>query len=294
MERAAASEAPLLLLGEPGSGRTTSRVPSTGQPGAPRTPGRARSGDRPRDPVRERALRLSPWSLHRGRACPAGRVELAAGGTLVFDHVEEIPLASQPKLLRLLAERRYRPLGGEERTAEVRFIALAPRTSAAVRQGVFRDDLYYRLEVLSFRLPPLRERLGELPQLVRVLVQELAGRFAPRRGARAARSRVDVALPVAGQPARATQPAREGDGLDTAEGPLEPEARWPAGDRPRPLREVEAGRSDARSPTPVDTRGEPRSSSASAARHCGRSGGAMASRERTGAPRRRPGPSGAA
>src|SRR6202035_1641290 len=88
------------------------------------------------------------------------------------------PLAAQRRLLRLLAERRYSPLGGAETAADVRFIALGaedlPQRDA---RGAFRADLFYRLEVLAFRLPPLRERRGELPAIVAHLLADFAERF---------------------------------------------------------------------------------------------------------------------
>ncbi|KAB2959193.1 MAG: sigma-54-dependent Fis family transcriptional regulator, partial [Thermoanaerobaculia bacterium] len=114
------------------------------------------------------------------RARP-GRVARAEGGTLVLDHVEELPLASQPKLLRLLAERRYAPLGGADALADVRFVAIAGEDLAArVERGAFRDDLYWRLEVLTFRLPPLRERRSDVLPLAEALLADLALRFARR------------------------------------------------------------------------------------------------------------------
>jgi DNA-binding NtrC family response regulator len=107
-----------------------------------------------------------------------GRVARAAGGSLLLDHIEELPLAVQPKLLRLLAEHRYAPLGGVETEADVRFIATGPDDLAErVERGAFRADLYYRLGVLSFRLPPLRERRAELPALAAALTADLADRF---------------------------------------------------------------------------------------------------------------------
>lgn len=79
----------------------------------------------------------------------------------------ELPLASQPKLLRLLAENRYAPLGGAEVVADVRFVAIgAHDLPERVGRGVFRADLFYRLEVLTFVLPPLRQRSAEFSGLV--------------------------------------------------------------------------------------------------------------------------------
>ena len=96
-----------------------------------------------------------------------GRVELAKGGTLFLDEIAEVPLAAQAKLLRLLQEREYQPLGGTRALrAEARFVAATHRDlEAMVRAGQFREDLYYRLNVLPIRLPPLRERGDDLLEL---------------------------------------------------------------------------------------------------------------------------------
>ncbi len=77
----------------------------------------------------------------------------------MLDHLEELPLSSQPKLLRLLAERRYAPLGGADRQADVRFVGIGVEDlEDRVRDGAFRADLYYRLEVVTFTLPALARR----------------------------------------------------------------------------------------------------------------------------------------
>jgi DNA-binding NtrC family response regulator len=83
----------------------------------------------------------------------------------------------QPKLLRLLSERRFTPLGGRERSADVRFVGIAPvDLGARVDAGLFRGDLFFRLEVLAFRLPPLRERRADLPFLIAALLADLGAR----------------------------------------------------------------------------------------------------------------------
>jgi two-component system C4-dicarboxylate transport response regulator DctD len=105
-------------------------------------------------------------------------VARAQNGTLLLDHLEDLPLAAQPKLLRLVAERVYAPLGGADTGADLRFLAIAGEDlPERVRRGAFRQDLYFRLEVLSFRLPPLRERRGELPVLINALLSDLGERF---------------------------------------------------------------------------------------------------------------------
>jgi two-component system response regulator AtoC len=108
----------------------------------------------------------------------AGRVERAAGGTLVLDHVGELPLAAQPKLLRLVAERLYAPLGGSEQRADVRFVAIADEDlEERTRRGAFRQDLFFRLAVIVFRLPALRDRRDEIPAMVGEMLNDLGQRF---------------------------------------------------------------------------------------------------------------------
>jgi DNA-binding NtrC family response regulator len=106
-----------------------------------------------------------------------GKVARAEAGSLLLDPVEELPLAAQPKLLRLVAERRYAPLGGAETRADVRFLAVADASLARrVEEGLFRDDLFYRLDVLSFRLAPLRDRRADLEPLLGFFLADLGAR----------------------------------------------------------------------------------------------------------------------
>lgn len=97
-----------------------------------------------------------------------GVIDSARGGTVFFDEIGEIPIEMQPKLLRLLQEKEYRPLGsGVPRIADIRIIAATNRSlESMVRERLFREDLFYRLNVLRIDIPPLRERRSDIPFLV--------------------------------------------------------------------------------------------------------------------------------
>ena len=105
-----------------------------------------------------------------------GKFELAHGGTLFLDEIGDIPTKVQVDLLRVLQERRFFRLGGaEEVEVDVRVIAATNRDlRQAVQQGTFRDDLFYRLNVITIALPPLRERREDIPLLAHEFIERLA------------------------------------------------------------------------------------------------------------------------
>jgi two-component system response regulator HydG len=113
-----------------------------------------------------------------------GVFEAAAGGTLFLDEVGELPTALQAKLLRVLQERRLRPVGaGRELETDVRLVCATHRDlKQRLEQGLFREDFYYRIRVFEIEMPPLRERRVDVPLLVQHFVDELAPRYRTARG----------------------------------------------------------------------------------------------------------------
>nr|WP_276598070.1 sigma 54-interacting transcriptional regulator [Roseateles koreensis] len=107
-----------------------------------------------------------------------GKFKIADGGTLFLDEIGDMPLALQSKLLRVLQEQEFEPLGSNQVLAvDVRVVAATSRDLAAmVSQGEFRADLYYRLNVLPIRVPPLRERVLDMEALVESLQEDIARR----------------------------------------------------------------------------------------------------------------------
>jgi two-component system, NtrC family, response regulator AlgB len=104
-----------------------------------------------------------------------GKVQAADGGTLFLDEIGDLPLELQPKLLRFLQDKTYERVGETQtRSADVRFIAATNRNlEASVKAGTFREDLLYRLNVIEVTLPPLRQRMQDLPRLVQQLLKTI-------------------------------------------------------------------------------------------------------------------------
>lgn len=176
--RAAASASPVLLLGETGTGKEllahAIHAASTRHGGPLVTVNIAAIPD---SLLEAEFFGVAPGAFtgaeRKGRK---GKFELAHGGTLFLDEVGDMSLAVQAKLLRVLQEGEIEPLGSNRLVrCDVRVVAATSHDlTALVNAGKFRADLYYRLNVLPIVVPPLRARLTDIPQLVEVLVEEIA------------------------------------------------------------------------------------------------------------------------
>ena len=113
----------------------------------------------------------------------SGRFEQAQGGTLFLDEIGDMPLEAQTRLLRVLQEGEYTTVGGRTPIpTDVRIIAATNRDlRQAIGQGLFREDLFYRLNVVPMRLPPLRERLEDIPDLSRHFLSLAAAEGLPQK-----------------------------------------------------------------------------------------------------------------
>jgi sigma-54 specific flagellar transcriptional regulator A len=167
VEKVSRSRSPVLILGESGTGKevVARALHNAGNSGefVPIDCGSLVG------PLMESELFGHTRGAFTGAAdAKRGLIELADGGTAFFDEIGDLTLDLQVKLLRLLQEHEYRAIGSlQRRKIDLRVIAATHRNlSSAVEKGVFRQDLYYRLNVITIRLPPLRERKEDIPLLV--------------------------------------------------------------------------------------------------------------------------------
>ena len=170
----AATEVTVLLRGESGTGKEMV---------ARAIYHHSRRGDKPFLPVNcaaipETLLESELFGHEKGAFTGAltrrvGKFEQCHGGTLFLDEIGDMTPATQAKILRVFQDRQFERLGGSERiTSDVRVIVATNKDlEKAIREGTFRQDLYYRLKVVTLHLPPLRERKEDIPELVRYFLQ---------------------------------------------------------------------------------------------------------------------------
>ena len=178
--RAAQSASPVLLLGETGTGKELlAHAIHAASPRAGRGFVSVNMAAVPEALLEAEFFGVAPGAYtgadKKGRD---GKFKLADGGTLFLDELGDMPMAVQVKLLRALQDGEIEPLGSNQLIrCDVRVVAATSRDLVQlVRDGLFREDLYYRLNVLPIRVPPLRERRDDLPLLVEALCEDIAAR----------------------------------------------------------------------------------------------------------------------
>jgi len=175
--RAALLKAPVLLRGETGTGKEL--LAHAIHAGGPRAEGpfvTVNVAAIPDTLLEAEFFGVAPGAYTGADRKPrAGKFELAHGGTLFLDEIGDMPLALQGKLLRVLQDQEFEPLGSNRVIrVDVRIMAATNRDLAAmVKAGTFRKDLFYRLDVLSIPIPPLRERMGDLETLCEHLLEKI-------------------------------------------------------------------------------------------------------------------------
>jgi transcriptional regulator with GAF, ATPase, and Fis domain len=187
VDRVTGSDVPVLIVGESGTGKELiARAMHANGPRSRRAFVSENCASVPETLLESTLFGHVKGAFTGASSTRAGLFDVADGGTLFLDEIGEMSLGMQSKLLRVLQDGEVRAVGGERaRTVDVRVIGATHRDlGAMVAAGKFREDLLYRLDVITLRVPPLRERAEDVP----LLVQHFVGKHAPDRGVKVTRA----------------------------------------------------------------------------------------------------------
>lgn len=180
VKQVAATDATVLMLGETGTGKEVfARAVQQGSLRADKPLIKVNCGALPESLIESELFGHEKGAFTGATAKRDGRFKLADGGTIFLDEIGDLPLQLQVKLLRVLQEGEFEPLGSAKtHKVDVRIIAATNRDLyQAVQDGEFREDLYYRLAIFPIELPALRDRLDDIPELVQVFSNHFAQRM---------------------------------------------------------------------------------------------------------------------
>ena len=183
IRRVARTDATVLISGESGTGKELiARAVHAQSPRRERPFAAINCSAIPETLVESELFGHEKGSFTGAHAQRKGRLEMADGGTVFLDEIAELPPAIQVKLLRVLQERQFERVGGRELLQlDIRILAATNRNvEQAVREGKFREDLYYRLAVVSIHVPPLRDRLDDLRALASHFLKRFAAEYQVR------------------------------------------------------------------------------------------------------------------
>jgi two-component system NtrC family response regulator len=178
--RVSATDAPVLILGESGTGKELiANAIHANSKRREHALVKVNLGGIPGNLFESEMFGHVKGAFTDAKAERAGRFEAAHNGSIFLDEIGDLDRASQVKLLRVLQDQSYQPLGSSStRTANVRVIAATNRNlDAMVADGSFREDLLYRINLITLRLPPLRDRKGDIPELAHHVVQQVCERY---------------------------------------------------------------------------------------------------------------------
>ncbi|HKK77569.1 MAG TPA: sigma-54 dependent transcriptional regulator [Saprospiraceae bacterium] len=178
--RIAPTDASVLILGESGTGKELmAEAIHQGSQRADAPFVRVNMGGIPASLFESEMFGHKKGAFTDASADRDGRFKMADGGTIFLDEIGDLPMESQVKLLRILQEKTFEPLGSSRtERVDVRVISATNKNlEKMVAEGIFREDLYYRINLITIELPPLRDRKGDIPLLIQDMLQRMASNY---------------------------------------------------------------------------------------------------------------------